>query len=130
MIGFDFDQGSLDLAFDRARSEKLAFTPLFLDVTNPAPDQGWGQAERRGLRARAKADGVLALALIHHVAIAKNVPLGDVVGWLTDMAPRGVIEFVPKTDPMVVELLKLREDIFPHYDEEHFVSVWRRGPAS
>jgi|RhiMethySRZTD1v2_1073278.scaffolds.fasta_scaffold73345_3 ribosomal protein L11 methylase PrmA len=121
VIGFDFDQGSLDLAFDRARSEKLAFTPLFLDVTNPAPDQGWGQAERRGLRARAKADGVLALALIHHVAIAKNVPLGDVVGWLTDMAPRGVIEFVPKTDPMVVELLKLREDIFPHYTEEHFV---------
>jgi len=121
VIGFDFDQGSLDLAFDRARSEKLAFTPLFLDVTNPAPDQGWGQAERRGLRARAKADAVLALALIHHVAIGKNVPLGDVVGWLTDMAPRGVIEFVPKSDPMVVELLKLREDIFPHYNEEHFV---------
>jgi ribosomal protein L11 methylase PrmA len=121
VIGFDFDQGALDLAFDRARSENLAFTPLFLDVTNPAPDQGWGQAERRGLRARAKADGVLALALIHHVAIAKNVPLGDVVAWLTDMAPRGVIEFVPKTDPMVVELLKLREDIFPHYDEQHFV---------
>jgi ribosomal protein L11 methylase PrmA len=121
VIGFDFDQGALDLAFDRARSEQLAFTPLFLDVTNPAPDQGWGQSERRGLRARAKADAVLALALIHHVAISKNVPLGDVVAWLTDMAPRGVIEFVPKSDPMVVELLRLREDIFPNYDEEHFV---------
>jgi ribosomal protein L11 methylase PrmA len=121
VIGFDFDQGALDLAFDRAKSENLAFTPLFLDVTNPAPDQGWGQAERRGLRARAKADAVLALALIHHVAISKNVPLADVVAWLTDMAPRGVIEFVPKTDPMVVELLRLREDIFPNYNEEHFV---------
>jgi len=120
-IGFDFDQGALDLAFDRARSEKLAFTPLFLDVTNPAPDQGWGQAERRGLRARAKADAVLALALIHHIAISKNVPLDGVVAWLVDTAPRGVIEFVPKTDPMVVELLRLREDIFPHYDEQHFV---------
>jgi ribosomal protein L11 methylase PrmA len=121
VIGFDFDQGALDLAFDRAKSESLQFTPLFLDVTNPAPDQGWGQAERRGLRARAKADAVLALALIHHVAISKNVPLGDVVSWLTDMAPRGVIEFVPKTDPMVVELLRLRADIFPNYNEEHFV---------
>jgi ribosomal protein L11 methylase PrmA len=39
VIGFDFDQGALDLAFDRARSENLAFTPLFLDVTNPAPDR-------------------------------------------------------------------------------------------
>lgn len=121
VIGFDFDQGALDIAFDRARSEKLAFTPLFLDVTNPAPDQGWGQAERRGLQARARADGVLALALIHHVAISKNVPLADVVSWLTGMAPHGVIEFVPKTDPMVVELLRMREDIFPNYNEEHFV---------
>jgi ribosomal protein L11 methylase PrmA len=122
VIGFDFDQGALDLAFDRAQSEKLAFTPLFLDATNPAPDQGWGQAERRGLQGRAKADAVLALALIHHVAISKNVPLDGVVSWLTGMAPRGVIEFVPKTDPMVVELLRMRDDIFPHYHEEHFVS--------
>jgi ribosomal protein L11 methylase PrmA len=121
VIGFDFDHGALDIAFDRARAENLAFTPLFLDVTNPAPDQGWGQAERRGFKARARADAVLALALIHHVAISKNVPLADVVAWLTDLAPRGVIEFVPKNDPMVVELLRMREDIFPQYTEEHFV---------
>jgi ribosomal protein L11 methylase PrmA len=121
-IGFDFDQGALDIGFDRARSQRLAFLPLFLDVTNPAPDQGWSQGERRGLRARATADAILALALIHHVAISKNVPLADVVSWLTALAPRGVIEFVPKTDPMVVELLRLREDIFPDYDEAHFVS--------
>ena len=122
VIGFDFDQGALDLGFDRARSERLAFLPLFLDVTNPAPDQGWRQSERRGLQGRATADAVLALALIHHIAISKNVPLADVVSWLTALAPRGVIEFVPKTDPMVVELLRMREDIFPDYDEAHFVS--------
>jgi ribosomal protein L11 methylase PrmA len=122
VIGFDFDQGALDLAFDRARSERIAFLPLFLDVTNPAPDQGWRQGERRGLQARAAADAVLALALIHHVAISRNVPLDEVVSWLTALAPRGVIEFIPKTDPMVIELLRLREDIFPDYDEAHFVS--------
>ena len=121
-VGFDFDQGALDLAFDRARSERMAFLPLFLDVTNPAPDQGWSQGERRGLQARATADCVLALALIHHIAISKNVPLAGVVSWLTALAPRGVIEFVPKTDPMVVELLQLRQDIFPDYNEEHFVA--------
>jgi ribosomal protein L11 methylase PrmA len=120
-IGFDFDQGALDLAFDRARSERSCFLPLFLDVTNPAPDQGWSQAERRGLGGRAAADAVLALALIHHVAISKNVPLERVVAWLTSLAPTGVIEFVPKNDPMVVELLSLREDIFPDYNEELFV---------
>jgi ribosomal protein L11 methylase PrmA len=120
-IGFDFDQGALDIAFDRARSERRNFLPLFLDATNPAPDQGWSQAERRGLGARAAADAVLALALIHHMAISKNVPLDQVVSWLTSLAPSGVIEFVPKSDPMVVELLRLRADIFPDYNEEQFV---------
>jgi ribosomal protein L11 methylase PrmA len=126
VIGFDFDQGSLDLAFDRARSRKLQFLPLFLDVTNPAPDQGWEQGERQGLKARARADAVFALALIHHVAISRNVPLDRVLGWLTGLAPRGVIEFVPKTDPMVVELLRLREDIFDDYTEEHFTRCLQR----
>jgi hypothetical protein len=56
------------------------------------------------------------------VAISRNVPLERVVGWLTSLAPRGVIEFIPKSDAMVVELLQLREDIFEHYTEEHFVS--------
>jgi ribosomal protein L11 methylase PrmA len=121
VVGFDFDQGALDLAFDRARSERLSFLPLFLDATNPPPDQGWGQGERRGLGARASADAVLALALIHHVAISGNVPLDRVLAWLTSLAPRGVIEFIPKNDPMVVELLRLREDIFPDYNEESFV---------
>lgn len=121
VVGFDFDQGALDLAFDRARSERIAFLPLFLDATNPAPDQGWGQDERRGLGARASADAVLALALIHHVAISGNVPLDRVLAWLTSLAPRGVIEFIPKSDPMVVELLRLREDIFRDYNEEQFV---------
>lgn len=125
-IGFDFDQGALDIAFDRARSQNLPFLPLFLDVTNPAPDQGWEQAERRGLQARAAADAVLALALIHHVAISRNVPLERVVGWLTSLAPRGVIEFIPKSDPMVVELLQLREDIFDHYTEENFIRCLRQ----
>ena len=53
VVGFDSDQGALDLAFDRARSQRISFLPLFLDATNPAPDQGWGQA--RAARASARA---------------------------------------------------------------------------
>lgn len=121
VIGFDFDQGALDMAFDRSRSQGIAFLPLFLDVTNPPPDQGWGQGERRGLKARAEPDAILALALIHHVAISRNVPLDQVLSWLTGLSRRGVIEFIPKSDPMVVELLRLREDIFDNYTEDYFV---------
>ncbi len=49
-----------------------------------------------------------------------------VVDWLVGLAPDGVVEFVPKTDPMVQELLRLREDIFPDYRESVFLDLLGR----
>jgi hypothetical protein len=47
-----------------------------------------------------------------------------------DLAPRGVIEFVPKSDPMVQKLLRFREDIFPDYTREFFLArVARKAEA-
>ncbi len=120
-VGFDFDHGALERAFARARAEDLKFQATFFDGANPSPNQGWSENERQGLAARANADVLVALALIHHFAIGKNLPLRGVVNWLVGLAPEGVIEFVPKGDPMVNELLALREDIFPNYTEKGFV---------
>ena len=120
VVGFDFDQGALDLAFSRASSEGLNFLPLYLDAANPAPSQGWAQKERLGLMQRANANGVLALAIVHHLAIGKNIPLHSVIDWIIDLAPQGIIEFVNKSDPMVLELLRLRDDIFDDYNENTF----------
>jgi ribosomal protein L11 methylase PrmA len=122
IIGFDFDQGALDGAFLRAQQEGLDFLPLFLDLANPAPSQGWAERERQGFGSRAAADGLLALALVHHLSISRNIPLDAVVTWFLDRAPAGVLEFVPKQDPMVGELLRLREDIFPDYTAENFLA--------
>jgi ribosomal protein L11 methylase PrmA len=119
-VGFDFDQGALDAAFARAEREDLSLLPLFLDLANPSPSQGWAQRERRGFGERASADAILALALVHHLAIGRNIPLDEVVAWLVGLAPNGIVEFVPKSDPMVQRLLRLREDIFDDYSEETF----------
>ncbi len=121
VVGFDFDQGALEAGFARARDEHLNLQTLFMDAANPTPSQGWRGQERQSLPARASADAILALALVHHLAIGHNIPFGQVLDWIVDLAPRGVIEFVPKGDPMVQELLRLREDIFPDYTEAFFV---------
>ena len=123
VIGFDFDQGSLDLAFARGRERRLRFLPLFLDAANPSPAQGWAGVERKDLESRGQPDALLALAFIHHLAIGRNVPLASAVDWLTGLAPRGVIEFVPKTDPTVRTMLRLRKDIFPTYTQEAFLNA-------
>jgi len=119
-VGFDFDHGALEYGYRRAVSESRNFLPLHLDAANPSPNQGWSQTERKGFQERAKGDAVIGLALIHHLAIAKNLPLNEVIAWLVDMAPQGVLEFVPKNDAMVQRLLQMREDLFADYDQDTF----------
>lgn len=121
-VGFDFDFGALEQAVTRAESTNLPFLPLWLDATNPSPDQGWAQKERKGFGERVRGDAVLALAFVHHLAIARNIPLPMVVDWIMSIAPTGVIEFPPKSDPMVQVLLRNRTDIFPDYGEAQFLA--------
>lgn len=123
VVGFDFDHRALETAYGRAKADGLRFLPLWLDASNPSPSQGWGQAERMGFSERAKPDALLALALIHHIAIGRNVPLEMATDWLLSLAPTGVIEFPHKSDPMVQTLLSHREDIFPSYDKDNFMQI-------
>lgn len=123
VIGFDSDPATVDAAFRFAQSEQLNFLPLYQDLANPSSDQGWGQTERHGLLARRNADAVLSLALIHHLIIGNNIPLNDAVSWIVDCAPNGIIEFIPRGDPMVERMLSHRKDIFDDYSEAAFLSA-------
>ena len=128
VIGFDFDFGALEKAVARAEASNAPLTPLWLDAVNPSPAQGWAEAERAGFGSRARGDAMVALALIHHICIGRNVPMAMCIDWLMATAPHGIIEFPPKSDPMVRQLLASREDIFDDYSEESFIAeVTRRG---
>ena len=122
VVGFDFDFGALEAAFARFDKAGAPVLPLWLDATNPSPAQGWASAERKSFNQRAEADSMVALAFIHHLAIARNIPLDMAVDWLVSLAPTGIIEFPDKGDAMVRKLLSTREDIFPDYSEEAFVA--------
>jgi ribosomal protein L11 methylase PrmA len=125
-IGLDIDEGALDHAIDRADEQKLSMLPLLMDIGNPSPQQGWNQSQWQGLHERTAANGVLALALIHHLVIGRNIPLGRVIDWLVKLAPSGLIEFVPKSDPMTRSMLSGREDIFPDYNMDEFVILLKQ----
>ena len=49
------------------------------------------------------------------------------MNWHLDLAPWGVIEFEPKTDSMVQQLLQFREEKIPHYSENMFVDCIVKG---
>ncbi len=120
ILGLDFDLNAIDNAYLKSKSKKLNFLPLYFDVSNPSSNIGWNQNERKGFNERSNFDFVLALAFEHHLAIAKNIPLSDVIKWIISLAPIGIIEFVPKEDPTVQSMLKLKGDIFPDYNIENF----------
>jgi ribosomal protein L11 methylase PrmA len=126
VIGFEPDHGALNAAYRRATSKSLPFLPLYLDLTNPSPGLGWRERERAGITARQNADAALCLALVHHLILGKNLPVDDVLDWLTGVAPNGIVEFVPKTDPMAAQLLALKPDIAPDYELDRFAAALER----
>ncbi len=73
---------------------------------------------------RGPVDTVLALALIHHLAISNNLPFDRIANFFHDICNSLVIEFVPKSDSQVQKLLATREDIFPDYTREAFENTF------
>ena len=100
--------------------------PLLIDLTNPSPALGWASRERPAWAERSRVDAVMALALIHHLAIGNNVPLGQIAEYFRSLAPTLIVEWVPKQDDRVQQLLSSREDIFPDYNREGFEQAFGR----
>lgn len=127
VVSFDMDPAAVERNYRRLRTEREnGILPLLLDLTNPSPAQGWAGHERLSLEERGPADAVLALALIHHLAIGHNLPLERIAGYLKRLGRLLIIEFVPKTDSQVQRLLVSRPDIFPEYTKEGFEKAFGR----
>lgn len=107
----------------RADGERRVL-PLVMDLADPSPGGGWRGVERAGFAGRAAADVVLALAVVHHLAIGRNVPLPEVVDFLAGLCAPGarvVAEFVHPDDPMARRLLANKPDgLFPDYRRDEF----------
>ncbi len=123
VIGFDFDINAIDNAYLKSKNDELNFLPLYFDASNPSTNLGWNEKERKSFKERAKFDAVIALAFEHHLAIAKNIPLDQVILWILSLAPNGLIEFIPKNDITVKKMLELKGDIFPSYNQEVFENI-------
>jgi hypothetical protein len=120
-VAFDIDPDAVEQNYVQCRSEKDEhLLPLLVDLTNPSPALGWSHRERMSFMERSVPEATLALALIHHLAIANNVPLPDLARFFAALGPWLILEFVPKSDSQVQRLLATRQDIFPDYTPEGF----------
>jgi len=138
VLAVDADQGPVELLYRGLREEggkdpagtpnasnaPQKILPLTMNLADPSPGLGWRGQERKALPDRGSPELVLALALIHHVAIAANVPVREFVSWLAGLDTALVIEFPTREDPMVRKLLApKRKGLHPDYERASFEQV-------
>jgi hypothetical protein len=125
VIATDSDPNCINSLYLKNKKEgRSNILPLVYDLVTPSPAIGWNNKERSSINERLEAGLVLALALVHHLAIANNVPLHLIAEWLQPMGEHLIIEFVPKSDEKVKLLLQHRKDIFDGYSLENFKAVF------
>ena len=116
IIAIDEDVNCIERLYNLCKEKKITNVhPLINDLTTPTPAIGWNNDERENISSRIQSEVTLALALIHHLAIANNVPLPKILSYFHSLSPYLVIEFVAKEDAKVKELLRHRKDIFDDY---------------
>jgi ribosomal protein L11 methylase PrmA len=125
VVSHDIDEVAVERNYLHNKSQGIeGVLPLLLDLTNPSPSIGWALTERESAIERLSRGTVVALALIHHLAISNNVPLRQLAEFFARIANTLVIEFVPKEDSQVQRLLATREDVFPRYNQDEFEAVF------
>jgi ribosomal protein L11 methylase PrmA len=82
-ISFDVDLAAVEKNYlESVANAETNILPLVLDLTNPSPGLGWENRERTSIFERGSVDVVLALAIVHHLAISNNLPLGRIASLL------------------------------------------------
>jgi len=123
VVAVESDHACIDQLYLGIREKKIKnITTILADITQPTPGVGWNNEERMPLLKRLNCDMVLALALVHHLCISKNIPIAFVAQLLARISGKyALVEFIPKSDPKIQQMLANREDIFDDYSEEQFI---------
>jgi len=129
VVAVDGDERVVGELFAALRDEgSRTILPLVVDLADPSPGRGWRGVERRRLEERGRPDLVLCLALVHHLAIGRNVPFAELVRWLRGLDSRLVIEFAGRDDPMVQRLLAAkRAETHEDYGRDQFERALREA---
>ncbi len=120
VIAVDGDDDCISALHISAKKSGEKILPLCIDLINPPGESGWNNDERPGFLERVNPDLFIALALIHHLCIGKNLSFKRVVEFFRRVNTYLIIEFIPLEDEKVSEMIAERENIFGWYNQEAF----------
>lgn len=123
VTAIDLDPVCVGQIWRRACEQKLNVLPLVLNLARPTPAAGWLNAESLSFldRVHGAFDGVLMLALLHHLLVTERVPLPDIMGLAADLTTDLlVIEYIAPRDRMFRRLTRGRDDLHASQDKAAF----------
>lgn len=126
VVATDKDEQCINNLYKQTKTQNITnILPLCIDITNPAPAIGFANRERTSWNDRMRPDLVMALALIHHLVIGKNIPLKMLAEYFNQSAPQLLIEFVPQEDEKTQILLQSKKNIYPEYTKDQFENIFQ-----
>ena len=124
VVSLDQDHACVARLYQSLRAEgEQRILPLVLDIACPTPGTGWMNKEHRPFLERGGCELCLSLALVHHLAIGRNLPFRNIIELFRQHCSYLLIEYVPKDDPNVALMLKGRSDVFQDYTLKSFESA-------
>lgn len=121
VLSLDGDHDAIEQLYQREKAEpETKLHPMVMNLANISPNQGWGGVERAALDSRTQPDLVMCLALIHHTRISANIPNVMFLSWLRKLDADIIIEFVKRSDEMVVKLLTNKTEQYADYNIDRF----------
>ena len=127
VIALDADSSAIEIARARLSEghSKSRIYPIVGDMANPTPGRGLMNEERSGLLERLEnCDAVLWMAVIHHLAIGRSIPLAALADLAASISTNHLIEFVAPEDPMCQLLIASKGGEIHPYSIEEFVSAF------
>jgi SAM-dependent methyltransferase len=123
VVAIDSDEVAVGQAWRRAVAGDLAMLTLVVDLARPSPAVGWRNAECSSFldRAAGRFDGVLMLAVVHHLLVGERIPLREIAAMAAFLCRKVlVIEYVGKDDVMFRRIARGRESLFQDLDRTAF----------
>ncbi|HEY0066152.1 MAG TPA: hypothetical protein VGB46_02280 [Flavisolibacter sp.] len=122
-ISCDLDHYSVNNLYNKIKEQQVTnLHPLVMDLSHPSPAIGVNNVERSSFASRVNADVVLALALVHHLAIGRNIPFQSIAELFRSLGQDLIIEYIPKEDEKIKLMLAQKQDIYSWYHREAFLN--------
>ena len=147
VVAVDLDEASIDSLYVSAKREGLPILPLVTNLTAPLPDRhalefpdepsrsriGGDAPLYPAPNSRLQCDMVLALALVHHLALGQGLPFERIAEIFSELAKKCVCaEFVAIDDPMITSdrpffpKYNSSPESFGWYSLDNFIAAMRR----